>query len=257
MRRPILVTLAACALVLAPGTTAGQDGPELSTHCLTVVGAAPDGGWDELGIEAAIEAGDVDILSAEPVETCRGEGPDPLEIIDAHALVQFGLGEYVVLVRNPNVAEWSARRQPLIVEVLDEAGGVIESDRPRVSLSPDTSGAIHGFLGRVEGAASLRITPTTDGWAFEADPVALDIVIEDLAISDSPNGPVTTGVLRGMPDGAIGVRVTVVYRDADGEIVGGATAFPEPGADGRTAFEATGSASGDVAMAEVFVEVPG
>ena len=212
----------------------------------------------------------VDILATQPITPnllawpTAGSATDPrvpLEVVEHGMSKKGGTVSYAIVLRNPNEGRWSAERMPVRITALDRRGRVTATTREMASLLPGQTGAVVGEIPGARGAVAIEVAVADDeGSWVEQDLMVGGLDVSAVKSSRSGSRPVTRGRLETwFGDWQEGVQVMAVYRDGQGRIIGGDSAFLRvvPGGE-STRFRILGSGrvpARAIKSTEVFYEL--
>lgn len=293
--RRVAIAGIACLLLMSSGTAAAfaQSAGSDEQLCVSIAGAAPEGGWDILSLSVAIASGNATISSvgaagdcaaaapdaAEPTEEppvdepateplvdepatesdVAGDAPLPIEVVESAI---FGRGEeaaFYALLRNPNTSNWTATWMPVRVDLLDDDGGLVSTYDRSVTLLPGHTGAISGWRGDAQGATQIEVAIANGETDWTDVPeVPGDLTFSQLKTKVTDSGTKTTGRVSSTYDTQVeSVNVYVVYRDASGDVVGVNNTYidfiPAAG-DANFMLESWSEKKPDVASTEVYYD---
>ena len=212
----------------------------------------------------------VDILTTQPIRPsllvmpAAGSPSDshlPLEVVDHGMSVKGDTVNYAIVLRNPNEGRWSAEHMPVRITALDRRGRVIATTREMASLLPGQRGAVVGEIPGAKGAVAIEVAVADDEDSW-AEQVLMMGGLDVWAVKSSRSGsrPVTRGRLEAwFGDWQEGVQVMAVYRNGQGRIIGGDSAFLRVVPGGETSrFRILGSGrvpARAIKSTEVFYEL--
>lgn len=169
-------------------------------------------------------------------EVQPNSAPQPLEIVDSGwSLDDEGHVTYAAVIRNPNEG-WRSEDPRVSVRLLGEDGKVLEDfgENPSV-VGPADQTVVGGYIGDDRGpVADVEFSIEATGrWVagkrqprdvYSVSSVERGPLPEDYGEGDAFYGTVTRNRYVSQ-SGSQGVVVTVVARDVQGELVGGASTF--------------------------------
>ena len=293
--RKVVIAGSACLLLMSSGSAAAfaQDAGSDEQLCISIAGAAPEGGWDILSLSVAIASGSATISSVGAAGDCAAaapvgeeptgeppvdepatepvvdepatepdaatDAPLPIEVVESAI---FGRGEeaaYYALLRNPNADGWTATWMPARVDLLDDEGGLVSTYERNVSLLPGQTGAIIGYRGEAEGASQVDVVVANGKTDWTDVPeVPGDLTFSQLKTKVTDSGTKTTGRVSSSYDTQVeSVNVYVLLRDPSGEVVGANNTYidfiPAAG-DANFMLESWSEKKPDVASTEVYYD---
>lgn len=155
--------------------------------------------------------------------------PIDLEVVESGFYFDsYGSAHFAAIVSNPN-SSWAAENIHVTVAARDSDGNVVDTLDDYITLMfPDGQTAICGDMGAPDSTASLDVTASvgSSGWTKQ-DITQKDfydqLPIENITESVDEWGETTVaGEIANNTEGTFsGTRVQVVFRNADGGIVGG------------------------------------
>jgi hypothetical protein len=238
----ILTTLLAVGV---PAATWAQDDGTESQVCLTVIGTAPEGGWEPLSLSVAIASGNATIAAVGPASECAGtdvpvvvdgpvatpepagDAPLPVELVEAGFSVKDGNVSYTAVVSNPNPSAWVANYMPVRFDFYDADDGLVTTATGNTTLLPGQTGAVIGTTNDAQGATRMEVVIANgeNDWQI-IDEIAGEFTFSDIKTRATDYGPTTTGRISSTFEEQVDdVRVDVVYKDAAGKVLGGSYTY--------------------------------
>ncbi len=149
---------------------------------------------------------------------------------------------------------------PVRIDVLDDEGVPVATEMEFITLLPGQTGAVVGVIPGTKGAASVdaAIEEGLRYWVVY-DYVTGDLAFDKVRTQHRGRGPRTTGTVESLfNDPQEGVQVMAVYRDQDGDILGGDFTFLRMlPVEGAIPFEMNGASTISprrIASTEVYYE---
>jgi hypothetical protein len=176
----------------------------------------------------------------------RAPTPSPvpraeLEVVDSGFTVVDGNASYGVVIRNPNAAGWVAEFVSVQITFFDATGPTkTESDTLRAVL-PGQETAVGGTAFDVDRAERMEVRLGSVSWETIDFPPGR-FVVENVRTRDRDfGGHRTTGIISSeFVERQDLIRVVAIYRNADGEIIGGDFSFLDfLDPDAEASFEIT------------------
>ena len=292
--RRVVIAGMACLLLMSSGTAAAfaQGAGSDEQLCISIAGAAPEGGWDILSLSVAIASGNATISSVGAAGDCAaaapvaaeptaeppvdepateplvdepatepdvaGDAPLPIEVVESAI---FGRGEeaaFYALLRNPNPTP--GRPRGCRCASISWTTRAVSCPRTtgRDAASGQT-GAIIGWRGDAQGATQIEVAIANGETDWTDVPeVPGDLTFSQLKTKVTDSGTKTTGRVSSTYDTQVeSVNVYVVYRDASGEVVGANNTYidfiPAAG-DANFMLESWSEKKPDVASTEVYYD---
>lgn len=159
--------------------------------------------------------------------------PKDLEVVETGFYFDsYGTAHFASIVSNPN-STWAAENIQVTVAARDADGNVLDTLNDFITLMfPDGQTAICGDMAATEGASALDVSLSvnSNGWTKQ-DITQKDfydqLPITNINESTDERGQTTVaGEVANNTEGTFsGTRIQVVFRNADGGIVGGAYTY--------------------------------
>lgn len=159
--------------------------------------------------------------------------PKDLEVVETGFYFDsYGTAHFASIVSNPN-STWAAENIQVTVAARDADGNVLDTLNDFITLMfPDGQTAICGDMAAPEGASALDVSLSvnSNGWTKQ-DITQKDfydqLPITNINESTDERGQTTVaGEVANNTEGTFsGTRIQVVFRNADGGIVGGAYTY--------------------------------
>ena len=283
MRRT--AALVAALLVAASPTNgvAAQDStvePVVIFTCATITGDPPGGTWDPDSLQDAVATGEAAFDSFIPPEDCGGsdeppadgsgtgdpapsgtdadasaEPPLPIEIREA-AMSKLGDSvTYVVIVENPNAADWAVA-MPFRVDVLNKKGKRVGFVYDRLFLLPGQTGALSGIIAGAKGAKQLDVIPADHVTHYVSDfPADADVQLTGVETKVADFLGTTTGTIAGVPADVLGVVLISVHRNKKSKLIATGSAYLQGSPEDGTMFEISSFVDGKVAETETYYQI--
>lgn len=183
------------------------------------------GQTQEMGSNQVNEPATTDAVSeAEPID---------LEVVESGFYFDsYGSAHFAAIVSNPN-SSWAAENIHVTVAARDSDGNVVDTLDDYITLMfPDGQTAICGDMGAPESTASLEVTTSVSSSGWTKQDITQKDFYDQLPITnitesiDEWGETTVAGEIANNTEGAFsGTRIQVVFRNADGGIVGGAYTY--------------------------------
>lgn len=183
------------------------------------------GQTQEMGSNQVNEPATTDAVSeAEPID---------LEVVESGFYFDsYGSAHFAAIVSNPN-SSWAAENIHVTVAARDSDGNVVDTLEDYITLMfPDGQTAICGDMGAPESTASLEVTTSVSSSGWTKQDITQKDFYDQLPITnitesiDEWGETTVAGEIANNTEGAFsGTRIQVVFRNADGGIVGGAYTY--------------------------------
>lgn len=195
-------------------------------------------------------------VTARPTEAARQD----LEI------VEFGftgipgdtsVAQYAVIIENPNPTGWIAARARLRISFFDADGSLLTTEKTYIEavLLGQTT-AVAGPVFEAGEAESMEVLLFQPEW-HEIDFTPHRFTFSDVRTRDQQFGGVrTTGrITSEFEDDQEDVQVTVVYRNGQGDVIGGETTYVSVPSMQTASFEVSPLGELDPASEEVYFQL--
>lgn len=171
----------------------------------------------------------------EPATTDAVTENEPLELEVVESGFYFdsyGTAHFAAIVSNPN-SSWAAENIRVTVAARDAEGNVVDTLDDSITLMfPDGQTAICGDMGAPESTESLEVKASVNSIGWTKQDITQKDFYDQLPITnitesiDEWGETTVAGEIANNTEGAFsGTRVQVVFRNADGSIVGGAYTY--------------------------------
>lgn len=171
----------------------------------------------------------------EPATTDAVTENEPLELEVVESGFYFdsyGTAHFAAIVSNPN-SSWAAENIRVTVAARDAEGNVVDTLDDSITLMfPDGQTAICGDMGAPESTESLEVKASVNSSGWTKQDITQKDFYDQLQITnitesiDEWGETTVAGEIANNTEGAFsGTRVQVVFRNADGSIVGGAYTY--------------------------------
>lgn len=171
----------------------------------------------------------------EPATTDAATENEPLdlEVVESGFYFDsYGTAHFAAIVSNPN-STWAAENIRVTVAARDADGNVVDTLDDSITLMfPDGQTAICGDMGAPESTASLEVTASVSSSGWTKQDITQKDFYDQLPITnitesiDEWGETTVAGEIANNTEGAFsGTRIQVVFRNADGGIVGGAYTY--------------------------------
>lgn len=171
----------------------------------------------------------------EPATTDAVTENEPLELEVVESGFYFdsyGTAHFAAIVSNPN-SSWAAENIRVTVAARDAEGNVVDTLDDSITLMfPDGQTAICGDMGAPESTESLEVKASVNSSGWTKQDITQKDFYDQLPITnitesiDEWGETTVAGEIANNTEGAFsGTRVQVVFRNADGSIVGGAYTY--------------------------------
>lgn len=159
--------------------------------------------------------------------------PLDLEVVESGFYFDsYGTAHFAAIVSNPN-SSWAAENIRVTVAARDADGNVVDTLGDSITLMfPDGQTAICGDMGVPESTESLEVTTSVNSSGWTKQDITQKDFYDQLPIKnitetvDEWGETTVAGEIANNTEGAFsGTRVQVVFRSADGGIVGGAYTY--------------------------------
>lgn len=161
------------------------------------------------------------------------EEPADLEVVETGFYFDsYGTAHFAAIVENAN-SSWAAENIQITVAARDAGGNVIDTLNDFITLVfPNGQAAICGDMGAPENTASLEVTASVSSSGWTRQDITQKEFYDLLPITsltesvDEWDKTTVAGEIANNTEGSFsGTRVQVIFRDADGGIVGGAYTY--------------------------------
>ena len=171
----------------------------------------------------------------EPATTDAATENEPLELEVVESGFYFdsyGTAHFAAIVSNPN-SSWAAENIRVTVAARDAEGNVVDTLDDSITLMfPDGQTAICGDMGAPESTESLEVKASVNSSGWTKQDITQKDFYDQLPITnitesvDEWGETTVAGEIANNTEGAFsGTRIQVVFRNADGSIVGGAYTY--------------------------------
>jgi hypothetical protein len=214
---------------------------------------------------------DREVFAAEPCITTaelEGSSPTPTSttgkalaaVMLENGFTAFRADDYLyfgVTFRNPNPSEWLASGVGIQIDFYDQGGSLLDTtDEFVTTLLPGQTSAIGDVSFDAADARTMEVQVLQGDWE------SIDFDAGDLTFSDVQTrrqrfgGLRTTGRVSSSFTGQQeSVQITVIYRDAQGQITGGDYTYIDIPALGNASFEVEPLANLDFESTEVYYQL--
>lgn len=159
--------------------------------------------------------------------------PKDLEVVETGFYFDsYGTAHFASIVSNPN-STWAAENIQVTVAARDVDGNVLDTLNDFITLMfPDGRTAICGDMAAPEGASALDVSLSVNSNGWTKQDITQNDFYDQLPITninestDERGQTTVAGEVANNTEGTFsGTRIQVVFRNADGGIVGGAYTY--------------------------------
>jgi hypothetical protein len=142
---------------------------------------------------------------------------------------------YGAVLTNPN-SEWAVYRMLVLITFLDPQEAFLAGSEIQVTVLPGQTTAIAGSTFGAGEAFEMEIVPPDDATPYIPFTSSGTIDVTDVQSTTDASGVLTTGTLTSnLTSDQAYLQLYAIYRDAQGDIIGGANGAVEALASGATA----------------------